>query len=668
MRRARRWLGAAGALLAALWLTGRVAAAQGVPLPDSAHRPAADSGLPGRSPGDTFPSDSARLKARIDSIHADSSQRIRARYHPDTVTRRAPLARSEVPALLDVGSSYRWDRQAIQRSGALTLADLLDDVPGVTGFRSGWISSPMQSAYNGDIARIRVFFDGIELDPLDARLYNTIDLSTIQLSMLDEVSVERGPSELRVYCRSWSVDRRTPYTEADILTGTQSSNLYRAFFGARLNNGMALQVAANQYNNVGSFGGGGQNTTLFGRVGWASAKWSFDALADRYQRGRDATTSFPDPFEPIPDSSGIPDLESTRTDAYLRAAYGSPDHGLWGQVVASTMSFKNTSPISTATGVAPDTIIENGVTTVIDTGTAPGIDSTYSESQYIVSGGFTRWGLRFSGTDRLRIYGTHGAYNSPSGRASFDWPFLSASLFVERNAPTAEAIAPTASFASPVLLNTEELTVRLTPLPFIAISGGASRQSPNGTLGVPPTSTTLRGEVGVRIRRLWVTGGLVTTDTQVVAAPVVYNEGFIPAGIGRTTGYFGTVRGQIWRAFSVELWGMHWEEAVAYRPQDQARGSLTFRTEWLSRFPRHTFEIKAQAGFEYRSGTTFPTAGGPLSTELGEDIFALLEIRVLQGVLTYQLRNGTGYQYWTVPGYVMPRTVNIYGLRWSFWN
>jgi hypothetical protein len=659
-------------------LVARPAIAQGgggVPRADTAHADTLHA-LPdtGAAADSAFLShtDTAAIRARRDSIHADSIQLIRARYHPDTVTRRAPFAHAEVPALLDVGQSYRWTRKEIDASGALTLGDLLDQIPGVTGFRSGWISSPQVSAYNGDVSRIRVFYDGIELDPLDARLKNVPDLSTIQIATLDEVAVERGPNELRVYCRSWSVDKVTPYTEADVLTGTSSTNLYRAYFGGRLKNGLGIQVAATQYNNTGPFGGGGQNTTLFGRFGWSNGTWSFDAVGDRYQRGRDATVvAAPDPFEPIPTQTTLPDLESTRTDAYLRAAYGDPDHGLWAQVVASTMTFKNTSVIATG-NFADTTVIAPGDTVVTDTGAVPAVDSVISESQYIASAGITKWGIRFSGTDRLRIYGTRGAFNSPSGRASFDWPFLSASLFVERNAPTAQVVSPTSSSQPTVPLNTEELAVRLTPLPFIELIAAGSRQSSNGSIGAPPTSTTLRGEAGIRLAGLWFSGGVTTIDTQVVAAPTVYDSAFAPAGIGRSTGYFGAVRGQLWRAFSVDLWGIHWQQADPYRPQDQARGALTFETEWLSRFPKHTFNIKMQTGFEYRSGTTFPTIaslGQPTyATHIGEDIFALLEIRVLQGTLTYQIRNATGYNYWTVPGYLMPRTINIYGLRWSFWN
>ena len=39
---------------------------------------------------------------------------------------------------------------------------------------------------------------------------NTTDLATIQIWTLEEVAVERGADELRVYLRSWRVDHTTP--------------------------------------------------------------------------------------------------------------------------------------------------------------------------------------------------------------------------------------------------------------------------------------------------------------------------------------------------------------------------------------------------------------------------------------------------------------------------
>jgi hypothetical protein len=92
----------------------------------------------------------------------------------------------------------------------------------------------------------------------------------------------------------------------------------------------------------------------------------------------------------------------------------------------------------------------------------------------------------------------------------------------------------------------------------------------------------------------------------------------------------------------------------------------------LRHFPRHTFSIKVGVSFDYRSSTEFPARSAPnqaFYTVADSRVWSVLtEIKILQGVLSWQLRNANGYPYYLVPGYQMPRQVNIYGLRWSFWN
>ena len=49
-------------------------------------------------------------------------------------------------------------------------------------------------------------------------------------------------------------------------------------------------------------------------------------------------------------------------------------------------------------------------------------------------------------------------------------------------------------------------------------------------------------------------------------------------------------------------------------------------------------------------------------------VTALLEIRIQKGTLWYQLRNALNREYELVPGFTMPRPINVYGVRWEFWN
>jgi len=125
----------------------------------------------------------------------------------DTI--KAAFGRFRDPVSIDQATRTEWNRDELFGSGAFTLADLLDHVPELTTFRLGWIATPQLAAYNGDVRRVRVFYDDIELDDLNARDGGALDLATVQIWTLEHVTLERGPTELRIYLRSWRVDRTT---------------------------------------------------------------------------------------------------------------------------------------------------------------------------------------------------------------------------------------------------------------------------------------------------------------------------------------------------------------------------------------------------------------------------------------------------------------------------
>jgi hypothetical protein len=638
-------------LALALLVAGRVCRAQELPQPV----PPPSSPPPQQ---DTTQDTSAVARgAKADSI--------KALYHPDTTKSRAPLAHAPVPPLLEPGQSYRWDREQLDASGALVLPDLLAKIPGFTDFRAGWLSTPMNGAYLGDIARVRVFVDGIEMDPLDSRLHGAVDLATIQLWEFEEVAVERGADELRVYCRTIRADRTTPATRADVFTGNQQTNLYKAYYGQRFGPGFATQLGAYQYNNTGSYGGGGNQSSIYVRVGYAAGPFSIDVWGNRYTRGRDQLQSA-DPTLPI---AILPDLESQRTDAYVRMGLGDPDRGRpWLQVVAASMSFKNTSP-TTNQPLITDT------TTVFLTDTSSSIDSVNSEAQYIVSGGVVFAGIRFEGTDRYRVFSTHGSYNSAELRASWDTPILSASGLVQRDA-FSEGRPDSLYFnqLSPTLYNSYEVAARFSPFPFVRFVGTASRSTPeNLPADLSPTTTTGRAEAGLRLKSdLWLSGGIMTKDTSIVQAPVVYDTTMKTAAYGRTTALIAAVQGNLFGDIYVNMSGTDWDKAEPYLPRYEGHAEAYIATEWLKQFPRHTFGFKFGVAFDYRSSTLFPATSAPNQQYYivsDSRVYSILaEIRILQGTISWQLRNANGYPYYLVPGYQMPRQVNIYGLRWSFWN
>ncbi|HEX9384114.1 MAG TPA: Plug domain-containing protein [Gemmatimonadaceae bacterium] len=574
--------------------------------------------IPAKPKTDSGP-DSVRIKADSIKVKADSIKQ--------------PIGRFADPALYEIGPQYEWNREQLFATGALTVIDLLDRIPGVTTFRSGWLSTPQTATYNADFQRVRVFYDGIEIDNLDSRTGGVLDLSTVQLWSLEHLSIERSASELRIYMRSWRVDNTDPYTRVDIATGNEDTNLYRGFYGRRFDNGGVLQFAGQQFGVASPrFSGSGDALSLLGRVGIAKKGWSLDAFVLRHHLTRDTERA----------AIGRPPvlfLDATNTDAYIRAAVGRVGSGPWAQLTVASIAFKGTT--------GPD----RGVTATPFSDT---LERKVSESQYDLTAGYTLGPARFEVEDRLRAL--QGAtYNGASGRLDLVTPIGVVSGLIEHDGFRKTTNA--------------DAGIRAQPLPFIALSGSISRAVPVTPAGSTQVSTTsARGEVGLKLFGPWLSAGFITTDRTPGLAPIVYDTLLLPTGAGRISGRTASIRGPIFGGIGIDAWVTKWDPNGPYRPQYQSRSELNYSNNFAKRFPRGDFEVRAAGVFEFRGHTNFPLSAGDIETSVAETVSGLLEIRIMRAVLSYQQRNILGYPYQVVPGFDMPRVLAIYGVRWDFWN
>jgi hypothetical protein len=583
-----------------------------------------------------------------DSVRVRDSLRAANPPRPARDSIQAPIARAEAPPLFDVAGDYRWTRDSLYTTGALTLVELLERVPGLTAFRAGWLAAPVVASYLGDLARVRVFYDGVELPPIDPRAGSVRDLSWIQLWPLEEVRVERGASEVRVHLRTWRVDRLTPASRVDVATGDQNTNLFRGYFGRRYGHGEVLQVGGQQFSTTPSrLGASSDQLSLLARVGIARRGWGVDGFVVRTSARRGLIRRIPE-FTDFgvsnPDDS-IRTLDATRTDAYLRAGVGDPEQGPWVQALAASISHQYTGVLT-----KPDP----GDTTQ---SVGDPSDTTATHVQYVLTGGWTRGPLRLSAANRTTVF-RGDATHVPSVRASLEGRWGAASLFADgRGLDSTSRI---------------EAAARTSPLSFVALAGavGTLRDDrEGGTDGLYG-----RAEGAVRLGALWLGGGLLRRAEGALAAPSIFGDTLREPSSRRAgesaNGTFAFVRGRVYKALQADLMGIRWSDTSAYyRPRFQARSELFIATTLPRRFPSGNFGLRVALLHEYRSGVRFPNGAEEDRVSVGSRALSgLIEIRIVDATIQYQYRNLLAADYEQVPGFLMPRQTQYYGVRWNFWN
>lgn len=593
-------------------------------------------GAQGRTAADSI------LKARADSIAREDSV-------------AGALPQSEVPFLTEAGMSHRWNRDSLFSSGALTLADFLDRVPGLSTLRARFYLAPQVAAYNGDLSRVRLFLDGIELEALDPRGGGVPDLSQFPLAALEELVIERGANELRLLMRSWrGPDRTTAQTRADVYTGDNRSNTFRGYLARRAQNGFAFQALLQQRSTDDRrLGGDGDATTIFTRLGVIKTNWSLDATLLRVRTTQQQLNIFNvDSY--LNTGRAIPNYDIVQRDAYLRFATGDVNHGPWLQLVAASRQ----SVEKTAQRAAD---LTNGFA-------ADAADTTRTSTQYVASLGWSSAHARFSATNRLRLVDGE-RLNHPSVRVGFDLGRAAISAYAERN--PFDKVTRGDAF------------VRLQPVSWFAVTGAASYGTTGSTL-LPVDSTSVkeevffpvakaaRGEVAIRLGHLWLQGGGVVRDSAVLRAPIIFDRSIPVVLEGRALGATFAVVGPLFKGFSVHVSGVQWQDAGWYRPRTQVRSELTWRYHWTGA-AKTGFDFLLAGDAEYRTEAVYPLLqadGGllQLPTFPATPVGLRAEFHLKDATISIQVRNLLNVQYTTVPGLLMPGPLTIYGVRWTFWN
>jgi hypothetical protein len=582
----------------------------------------------------------AREVARTDSI--------KRAIAGDTI--KPPVAHFERPDDFETVSRLRFSRNEILSSGAMNLADLLDRVPGVTTYRSGWLAGLHAASFAGDTRRIRLFVDGVEMDAIEPRNGGALDLTDVQLWTLDELVVERAAGEVRVWMRTWTVQRTTPYTRVDVFTGDLNTNAFRGLFARRWRNGMLLQLGGQQvatqsgrvnaFTGAESSGGRGDGTVqgLMARVGWSSRRLSVDLYVNATGRERDPHTArkgFTD----------LPAYKGARRDTYFRIGYGDTLRGFWSQAIVGAVRTR-------LEGVG-DKVAATDTSIAIETDTIRG------RTQQLLAVGYraSRWSV--SMTDRVRpINGT--AFHAPAVRGRLGGSRYALGAFVEAN-----GVDSTRRF---------DLYARAQPFSWLVLTGAQSARTPDSATG-RLNGNTLRTEAALKVGRLWLGGGVIRDNASQFESPVILGTGAATLSSTAAQGVLVSAAGRLYKDVRLDVQAIRWDASQYNRPQLHVRTEIALVSDWRRRFPRGEFSINARLWHELRGGAPFfyGTATGSGTpdvriTERANVVTGLLELRLQSATLFYQYRNLTGGAYEQIRGITMPPAVQMYGVRWEFWN
>jgi hypothetical protein len=588
----------------------------------------------GKPPVGAPPQAGAPPAAPADSqARGDSSRHRRALTAADTI--KAPLTESYAPTVMGTRNvRLHWDRAQLFEGGALTLGDILARIPGVTLMTTGVLLAPSVPAWHGDPGGIRVYLDGVEREEVTPRNGGVTDFSLIPLWALEDLVVEEWPGELRVYARSWRVDRTTASTRTDILTGSDNLNLFRGYFGKRASNGIAVQFAAQQASLISLPGMDGDALGAMGRLGWAGGSWSVDATILRQGLNRNAGNRI---LANPPVTSAIPAYHGAATTSYVRAGWRSPSaEGLWAQAIAASVGASLTHPTSGSSGnAAADS----------------SADTTVAQRQYTIMGGVNRGAIRAMGGLRVRSFEGSSDF-SPLARLDLNRPYGALSLSAERR------------HGGVVVWDAR---TQASPREWLRLSATAGAWRSSAASAAAAGSAV---EAAVRVAGWWLGAGAVRVGDRDVLGPVEFDTTAkatrVPGGTGLKVSFGGPMAG----GWNLQSDVVNWGSGTALRPQTEARTRLWFDSRFLGVAPRGNLNVLAQLTHEYRSQFFVPKGDDALGQQARSyNVYsALVEVRIATAVVYWDYRNMTGLTYATFPGYLMPRILNVYGVRWDFWN
>lgn len=573
----------------------------------------------------------------------------------DTIFYNLPLMDRGGPAGWAQGI-WAWEEEAIQASGALTLAELLADVPGVLPLLAGDHGTPVGvTAFGVGGGQVRILRDGFEVLPLEG---GVADLARVGLAGISLVRLERSAGELIIRMEGLEHTDGRPYSVVEAATGDQGNNFFRGTFADPVALGGSVGIALERSDARGARGN---------EPGSVTGSWL------RYQLHRGDAAGLAVDFRRVGSETASADFASpvVRTDLTVRGrarlATGVTGEAYWGK---STHKVDDDGVVYEREGGSRS---QMGVRAALERG------GLFADGAYRRFGGEDlpsgRLDLSAGGTDP-RVGGFTAELDraawpgtTTSARRVRGWtrPVLGVSVFGSWESGTFGA----RSF--PVM----------TPLPGDSL--GETPAAPDTSASEPVFRVTDRSATRVGAQWVWrdaaVSGARLEMEADSLLPLGIEPDRGEPAlGGGTRTGW------EIWGRFPTPVEGLRlegslqqWDEPWSYLPRRTYTGAFTFHRTYLASGNLEwwwTVGVRGHDAMTVRQvvGQDLDDQGevvGPklASVPIYQNWYARLQLRIVS------MRIFVGWENFTVrrdlqnyPDRLLPITRAVYGIRWTLWN
>lgn len=549
------------------------------------------------------------------------------------VALRVPvLAPLEPPGPRPALTRAVFTRDSIEWGHAVTVGDLLSQVPGVFLWRGGFIGRPEPVNYQARGAgSAEYYLDGLPYVPTGVDSL-AVDPALLSISFLERIEVERWPGLLRIYLFTRRHDRLAPRSRIAIARGDGDYARYEGALERRFRNGLGFSIAADYLNSPTASGSSStySNTQFLLQGSYIPSP----RIGFQYQLLRSSPNRRPFVVaDPIPDDTIGLGFDATRTDAQFRLSWRRTEEGL-----------------------GPRVDLLYGRT---------GWDGAGIEQQVNQVGGAVAWRAPTFSLGASAYHRTR--WTALDVRGTLGWSPLPA--FTAR----AEAVhqrhygGRNSDFVA--------LSAGLQPVRGLALTGSARF----GNVVTAPAITTdtaqeisdYEAAIGWERERLGLRLALSRTAAfnpfGYAEFPRVASLGAVPEVEWVTAG----VRLAPLRWITLEGWYSDPRDVVPEGiPPTHSVAAVTLRSKFLRQFPSGAFDLKLRFSVEsWGTGVIGRDAGG-VPIRLGGATFfrSLLQIQLQSFQLFWDRGNLSASELTYVPGFELPAYGTVFGVRWEFLN